>query len=250
MTELGVSHLEAVMDVLGGVNHDGLRRVLFGYLERALPGREGTVVDRLMTLDIDTARPILKILAAIRSQSAIDALRRLAGCVNPNLRCEAIAHLSQSPDQLRDELGQLCESPQPEVRFAALRTLAYHQVRSAGPVLVRRVQDASFHHLSPEERRELLNALSSLHAARAETLAIEVVGKHGLLVDEAVEQTRAICADLLGREAKSMAALEAVLAAAKRRWWNSATLRDAAGMAAENIAARLGKRITPSGEIQ
>ena len=250
MMELGASHLEAVMDIVGGVTHDGLRRVLFGYLESALPGREGLVVDRLMTLDVETARPILKILAAIKSQSAIDALRRLAGCVNANLRCEAIAHLSQSPEQLRDELTQLCDNPQPEVRSAALRTLAFHQVRSAGPVLVRRVQDPSFHQLALDERRELFNALSSLNASRAEAIAIEIVGKHGLLVDEAVEQTRAICADLLGREARSIEALEAVLTAAKRRFWNSAPLRDAATAAAENIAARLGKRITPGGEVQ
>jgi len=112
------------------------------------------------------------------------------------------------------------------------------------------VQDASFHQIPPEERRELLNALSTLNASRAEALAIEIVGKHGLLVDEAVEQTRAICADLLGREARSMEALEAVLTAAKRRFWNSAPLRDAATSAAEAIASRLGKRITPGGEIQ
>ena len=249
MLELSGAHLEAVMDVLSGVNHDGLRRILFGYLERTLPGREGAVVDRLMTLDLDTARPILKILAAIKTQSAEGALRRLAGCVNANLRCEAIANLAQSPDQLKDELGQLCENPQPEVRFAALRTLAFHQVRAAGPVLVRRAQDSSFHHLVPEERRELLDALHTLHAARAEALAIELINKHGLLADDALEGTRALCAELLGREARSIEALEAVMNATKRRFWNSASLRDVAVAAAESIAARLGKRITAAGEI-
>src|SRR6185436_567303 len=127
---------------------------------------------------------------------------------------------------------------------------AHHQVRAAGPLLVRRVSDASFHQLPGEERREFMDALYSLHPARAETLAIEIIQKHGLLPDDALDQTRAICAELLGREGKSMEALEAVIGATRRRPWNSGQLRDAALLAAEAIAARLGKRITASGEIQ
>ena len=166
------------------------------------------------------------------------------------LRCEATAHLASSPEQLRDELVKLADAPDPQLRFAALRTLAYHQVRAAGPLLVRRVSDPSFHQLPPEERRELMAALHSLHPARAESLAIEIVQKHGLLADDAVDQTRAICAELLGRESKSPEALDAVVGATRRRPWNSALLRDAAAIAAEPIAKRLGKRITASGEIQ
>jgi hypothetical protein len=41
-----------------------------------------------------------------------------------------------------------------------------------------------------------------------------------------------------------------VLAATKRRPWNSQGLRDKAQAAAEAIAARLGKRVTESGDIQ
>src|SRR6201999_1805451 len=123
-----------------------------GFLERNLPGRESESIDRLMTFDLDAARPILQILAAGKRPSATEALRRLAGCANPNLRCEATAMLAISPDQLRDELSQLAESAQPELRLAALRTLAHHQVRAAGPLLVRRVQDASFHELGVDER--------------------------------------------------------------------------------------------------
>ena len=64
----------------------------------------------------------------------------------------------------------------------------------------------------------------------------------GILVDDSVEQTRALMAELLGREASSQAALEAVENASKRRWWNSALLRDAATIAAEAIAAKLGQK--------
>jgi hypothetical protein len=47
-----------------------------------------------------------------------------------------------------------------------------------------------------------------------------------------------------------MEALQAVVAAGKRRPWNSQTLRDKAMAAAEAIAARMGKRLTESGDIQ
>ena len=49
-----------------------------------------------------------------------------------------------------------------------------------------------------------------------------------------------------------MEALEALASASKRGWLNrnSQALRDAAWAAANAIAARLGKRVTESGEIQ
>ncbi|WP_437677994.1 protein kinase domain-containing protein [Sorangium sp. So ce131] len=248
--KLGAEYLPVAMEIVGHVGHETLRRALFGYLERTLPGHEEGVVDALMTLDLDVARPILKMFATSRTQGALDALKRLSGCANAALRCEAIAHLAQSPEQIRDELLSLAEAAPPEVRVAALRTLAHHQVRAAGPLLVRRVQDSSFHQLTLDERREFLGALYTLNPARGESVAVETLQRHGLLADDAVEQTRCLSAELLGREARSQEALDAALAAAKRRPWNSQPLRDAAAAAAEAIAARLGRRIAPGGELQ
>jgi eukaryotic-like serine/threonine-protein kinase len=251
MTQLGPAHLDVVMDVISGIPHEGLRRMLYGYLERTLPGREGEVTDRLMMMDLDVVIPILKTFATTKKPTAIEALRKLSGCANANLRCEAVAQLAQTPDQLRDDLAKLAESPQPELRFAALRAMARHQVKAAGPVIVRRIQDSAFHQLSTDERKELLLALYTLHPLRAEQVSIEILGKHGLITtDEAQEDTRALTADLMGRNTSSMEALQALLGATKRRWWNSERLRDKATVAAEAIAAKLGKRISPSGDVQ
>jgi hypothetical protein len=249
LADVGVSHLEAVLDVLPAVSHEDLRKSLLGYLERVLPGNETLIAERTMAMELGVARPILRMLSAARSHGATEALRRLAGGGNPGLRCECIALLAPSPEQMRDELLALAEAPDPSLRSAALRTLASYQVRGAGPLLVRRVQDAAFHTLPIDERRELLDALHVLHPPRAEALAIELLGKHGLLSDDALDQTRVVCAEMLARTATSMEALEAVMGAGRRRPWNSAFLRDAAGQSAEPIATRLGKRITASGEI-
>ena len=251
VSALGPAHLDVVFDLVGAMPHEGLRKVLFGYLERILPGREAEVVDRVMTLDIDVARPILRILAAVKKPGATEALRRLAGCSIPMLRCEAIALLSTSPEQLKDELAQLAETGTPDLRIAALRTLAHHQVKPAGPLLVRRVQDATFHQLGIEERKEILGALYTLHPLRGEQVSLEILEKRGIFsTDDAVEQTRVVAAELLGRESRSMEVLQALLKEARRRWGNSPALREKTSAAAEIIAAKLGRRITESGEIQ
>jgi predicted Ser/Thr protein kinase len=249
VVELGGEHLDAVLAVINEVHHDGVRQTLFSFLERAVRGREAELAQRMPTLSIDTQRPLLRVLAQIRSAQSVAALQQLAQSPDANLRCEAIACLAQSPEQLHQELSRLAEAPEPNLRSAALRAMAHHQVRQAGPLLVKRVQEPTFNQLSIQERREILSALFSLNATRAEQLAIEIVQKHGLLVDEQLETTRALCAELLGQSARSMEALEAVLQATKRRWWNTQVLRDAATVAAEAIAHRLGRRIGANGEI-
>ncbi|NUP06397.1 MAG: protein kinase [Polyangiaceae bacterium] len=249
LNDLGTEHVNSIIGVLDQVQHERLRGVLFQFLQRAMAGRENEIAERIPGMSIETARPLLRLLAAIKTQGGWEALRRLATSPNPTMRCEATAYLAQTPDQLRDDLTKLTEAPNPELRQAALRTMAYHQVRAAGPLLVKRVQDPTFNQLPVPERRELLSALYALNPQRGEQIAVEIVQKHGLLVDDALEQTRALCAELLGQHAQNRDALEAVLQASRRRWWNTQPLRESALLAADAIANRLGLRISPAGEV-
>lgn len=114
---------------------------------------------------------------------------------------------------------------------------------------MKRVQDPTFNQLPIPERRELMSALYALNPQKGEQIAMEIVQKHGLLVDEALEETRALCAELLGQHAQGRDALDAVLQASKRRWWNTQPLREAALLAADSIAGRLGLRISPAGDV-
>ncbi len=246
----GPSHLDVALELVPSVTHEALRRVLYGYLERVLPGNEAAVVDRIMTYDLESARPLMKILATVRKPSSIDALRKLSGSANAALRCEALAQLAGSPDQLNNDLAQLAESPQADLRVAAIRTLAYHQVKAAGPLIVRKIQEPTFKALPVDERREMLTALFALHPVRAEALCMELLAKHGVFsTDEPLEQTRIIAAELLGKEARSMEPLQAVLGSGKRRPWNSQELRDRSMTAASAIAGRMGKKVTESGDV-
>jgi len=249
LAEFGNEHVSAVGDVIDQVQHEGLRQALFSFLQRAMAGREADIADRIPQMSLESARPMLKLLASIKTPGAVEALRKLAQATDPNLRCEAVAHAASTPEQLRDDLNRLVDAPNPELRQAALRAMANHQVKAAGPLLMKRVQDPTFNQLPVDERRELFTALYALFPQRGEQLAMEIVQKHGLLVDDDLELTRALCAELLGQHAKSQEALEAVLQAVRKRWWNTQLLRDAALVAAEAIAARIGRRISPAGEL-
>ena len=249
LSELGADHIMPVVSALDEVNHPNLKNVLLQFLQQAMTGRESEIADRIPGLSVESARPLLRVLAAANTQAAWDCLRRLASHQNATVKCEATAFLAQTPEQKREELGRLVENPNPEVRSAALRAMAFHQVRTALPLLVKRVQDPSFNLMAHTEKREILSALYALNAQKGEQLAMEIVQKHGLLVDDSLEQTRALCAELLGANAKTREALEAVLQAAKRRWWNTQPLREAALAAAETIAARSGFRISAAGEV-
>ena len=250
LAQIGPTHIDAALDVLEPAKHDALRRALLVYLERVLPGNEEQIAARLTTLDISVARPILRRMAAANTAGSVAALKHLSASPDPVLRCEVAASVARSPEALRDQLTQMAEQAEPEVRVAALRALVGHGVLGAAPRLTKRAQESSFHKLPEAERRELLAAIYSLDPERGEPVVIEIVQKHGLFVDEAVEQTRALAAELLGQRARSNEALQAVLAATKRRWWNTQPLRDAAARAAEAIGARTGKRVSAGGEGQ
>ena len=250
MEHLDGTCVEVAVAALPDIAHEAMRRGIYQYAERAMSGREERIADILLGFDPDTARPLMKALAASRREEAALALGKLTRAKNPALRCEAVALAAKSPDEMKDELMKLAEAPEPDLRSAALRTLGLFKVRAAGPLLVKRASDPAFQAVPVHEQREIFEAIFTLHPPRGEALAIELVQKHGIMPDEALDVTRTICAEILGREAKTEEALAAVTEAGKRRWWNGPALREAATKAAAAIAPRVGKRVPPAaGEV-
>jgi hypothetical protein len=249
MDSLDGACVEVATAALPEIANDAIRRGIYQYVERTFSGHEERLADILMGFDPETARPVLRAFAASKREEAAAALARVSRSRNPALRCEAVALAAKTPDELKDELMKLAVADDPDLRFAALRTLGVYKVRAAGPLLVKRASDAAFQAVPVAEQREIFEAIHTLHPPRMEALAIELVQKHGIMPDEPLDVTRTICAEMLGREAKSDEALAAVTEAAKRRWWNGPALREAATRAAAAIAARLGKRVPPPGEV-
>jgi serine/threonine protein kinase len=247
LPELGATQVPAALDLLGEIAQPAVRQSLLDLVDRAIVGAELAVAERIPSLEPELAFRLMRLVAGLRTPAAQQAFALLAASASPAIKCEAIALSASSPEQIRDQLAELVQSQDRDVRFAALRTLAGHQVRAAGPLVVMRMQDATFQQLAMDERRELFEALYQLNPSRAELLAIELVQKHGILADDKLDETRALCAELLGRSAASNEALEGVLAATKRWPWNTPPLRTVAQAAAEAIGARLGKSIPAAG---
>ena len=66
----------------------------------------------------------------------------------------------------------------------------------------------------------------------------------------ATDISRAVAADLLSKHGRTPEALDALLNAARKRWWNSPALRERALLAAQTLAPRLGKKVGPGGELE
>jgi hypothetical protein len=183
---------------------------------------------------------LLAILGRARTPASTAALARLAEAGDADLRVEAAALRAPSPDHVKLELGKLVEHDDPAMRLAALRAMAQRRIMDAGPVLVRRIEDPSFHDLSRDERETLLRALSTLNPTRAETLAAALLAPQGVLKRESREQTRVIAARYLADTARTPEGIAALEAAAKKSWLGSDEVRSIAEAGLAAAKARVG----------
>jgi len=177
-------------------------------------------------------------------------LQPLRTSPNTALRCEAIAQLAESKVALTDELMTLFQNDDKAVRWAALDTFVRHRVVSVGPGLVRLVEDGAFKERPLDDQQKVFEALHALHPPRTEALLSSLVSKHGLVANDALEQTRMLAARMLGEWAATEGALKALQGATHRRPWNSAPLREVCDHAARAIQARGQAGPSPTGASQ
>jgi serine/threonine protein kinase len=211
---------------------------ILDYIGRASVGEEEQVIGKLEAMNPLTTQLILARLLERGGERVKAMLQPLRTSPNTALRCEAIAQLAESQIGLTDELMKLFQSDDKSVRWAALDTFVRHRVVSAGPGLVRLVDDGQFKERALDEQQKVLEALHALHPPRTEALLSSLVSKHGLVPNEALEQTRMLAARMLGEWAETEGALKALQGAARRRPWNSAPLREVSEHAARAVQAR------------
>ena len=109
---------------------------------------------------------------------------------------------------------------------------------AAGPVLVRRIQSAELCALPADERRLLLRTLARLNPRRGEASPSSCSGRPSSSPRSRRGDARD-AAELLG-ETFSGEALAALKNAARKRWWNTAAVRNAAAAGAVAVGARRG----------
>jgi hypothetical protein len=199
--------------------------LLVRYVARVAPGNEQRLFELLPKL-----HPVLaqRLLATVLDQATPETkamARPLLRSSNAALRCEVLAHLADSSEQLSQALMPLFTGAEQQLRLAALDTFLRHRVLSAGPALVRAVQSEAFKLRPPDEQYRVFQAIFELNPARAERLLVSVAEQHGLMVDESLDQMRGAAVRLLSERCTSAEALAAVDAAARRRPWNSTGLR-------------------------
>lgn len=223
-----------------------LKEVLVPYVRKWSAGQEATLGSMLRRSGPEMGKILIELLGNLKTPLAQQAIE--SAFVNPNLEVKlaCLAHIGDAVgDRAREEIANLLDAPDVDVRQKTLELVAKLGVTPAGPVLVRRIQSDTFHDLSVDERRSWLTALHTLKASRAESVAIEVLTKRRLLSGDAVEQTRALAADMLAAQ-DTDEALKALDETLKQRWGTSAAVREAAQRAAATIRTRSAARARAS----
>ena len=244
----GPERLSFVVELMAGVRDEQTQSIMVNYLVRVSHGRELELLERMEALDPYLTQQVLQRMIARGGSEVQSLLEAQRNSENSALRCEAIALLAKSPMELTQELIALFGSTDKSVRWAALETFIRHNVRSAGPSLVRLVQDKSFRGRALDEQQKVFEALRAINPDRTERLLCEVVVTHGLRADAALDQTRALALRLLEVWARTPGAIAAAQDASSKRWWNTPELRAVAEQTAQALAARLaGGPSAPNG---
>jgi eukaryotic-like serine/threonine-protein kinase len=241
LSELGPEHFDAVLATTAHVEVEEVRPPLMKYLAHHARGNEQKLGALLADSQLGRARAILAILARLDTDAARRALKKAERNASAELRVEAVAvRAARSAGDLKEELTALSADADPAVRVAALRTMARHKLKEAGPALSQRIQSPIFHRLSAEERRLALDTLHSLSPIRAETVALEIASRNSMITRSSHDETRLVAIELLGRvsgEPKFAATLEELA----KKWTNAEPVRAAAADAARAIRARLAQ---------
>jgi eukaryotic-like serine/threonine-protein kinase len=237
------SMLELACGVHGTSRSEPLRSVLFAYITHWARGNEPRIGTVLETAPVELGVTLINLLASIQTPQAVAALEAARRSPHLAVRIEALTKVSSDrEDEVRVEVRKMLDDPSALARHDALELVAERGLIAAGPAIVLQIQAPAFHTLSVDERRQWLLTLNSLSPRRATTVCSEILKEHQLIPTEAVESTRVLCAELLAGVA-SPEALEAATEAAKKRWWNTAPVREAAERAIEQIKASIASGV-------
>ncbi len=240
--------LELACGCFGATRSDDLRKVTSGYVRHWARGNEARLGAVLESAPADTGLLIVGLLASVQTKDAARAIEHAAR--NPSLvvRIEGLSQLSsEQDDEVRAQVRKLLEDPVVAARMETLELVAQRGLVAAGPAIVLQIQAPAFHLLTTDERKKWLDCLVALSPRRALAVCVAILKEHQIVPTEAVEATRALAADVLADMA-SKEALEAAVEASKKRWWNTAPVREAAERAVRHITALIASGVEEPGQ--
>ncbi|MBI5531619.1 MAG: Hsp70 family protein [Deltaproteobacteria bacterium] len=228
--------------------HASLQESAIEFVSRRAAGREIALGEMLAQSRPEIALALIRVLRSIGTVPAIRAMNNALLSPHLEVRIEGLAALPEAPaERARDQLRQLIEDPDPEMRIQVLQMIMDRHVAAAGPILTWRVQQETFSSLPLGEQRLLFLAVAALNVRRADALAVEWLNKKALFSNNALDQTRALAAEYLATSDSEMA-YEALKEAAKRRILGSSAVRDIAESSIEVIMQRRSTRPPRPGE--
>lgn len=240
--------LELACGCYGATRSEDVRKVMFGYVRHWARGNEARLGTVLESAPAEIGVLLVGLLASLGTKEGARALEHASR--NPSLavRIEGLSNLSiEQEDEVRREVRKLLEDPDAVARMETLDLVAQRGLVAAGPAIVLSIQAPAFHLLTTDERKKWLDCLVALSPRRALGVCVAILKEHQIVPTENVEATRALAADVLAGMA-SKEALEAVTEAAKKRWWNTAPVREASERAARHIAALIASGVEEPGQ--
>ena len=240
LSALGAASVPSAIQSLAGLESPAVSQVVADHIEQHLPNHAEDVAGVLLSLSGETGYRLVRALADQALEIAEGPLRSLARQESSPLRIAAHAALDGAAHIGPAILEQL-DAPGWRARRVALRTMADFEVDGAAEALMRLIESPGFHGRSVEERIVSLATLANIERELAETAAESLVRKHGLLQDDALNETRVIAAEMLQASSRSTSAVEALRAVEAPMWWNPPHVREAARLARTAIETRLSE---------
>jgi HEAT repeat protein len=212
--------------------------VLLDYMVRFASGREAAFEPVLARGSPTLAIAALRGLSSLGTDEARGVLIKAFDNPHLEVKVSAIGFLPDAAaETVRSEVTRLLEDPSSEVRLSTLNVLSHLGSTAVGPVLVRRIQNVDLTTLSAQERKLLLDTLVRLSPRRGSEIAIEILDATQMIPTQGPEETRAIAAEVLG-SVNSDAVEQALERAARKRWSNSAPVREAAARSLETLRSQ------------
>lgn len=236
---LGPEHLTPLVPHLHQLSETSLQRAVFQWLEQVSPGQESLLGQLLPAADAALGLALVETLGRRETEAGRQAMMSASSNRHSVVRLEALGFLNAGESGPRVEIRPLLEDPDPQIRLAALKIMARHRIRHAGPSLVMRIRTPEFDELPVEERRQCLETLHALDPGRTESLALDLLRSRRFLSSDAHEQSRELAAELLGQISRDAETVKYLREEGQARWKNSHRVRQAAQIAIQRIERRL-----------
>jgi hypothetical protein len=240
-TMSGTTSVPMMLEALG-IGDPALRAALLKRLERVGDGHEDEIADLLPTASLELGMGLVRVLQTIGTPAAHEGLQKGTSSQVPIVRIEALAALDPNSERLHAEIRSLLAAPDAKARMDGLVALEAFKIKAADGALAARIRSPSFDVLSVDERRQALTTLAALAPARAEKVALALLADQRRVSPQEHEPTRELACETLGRVGDSKEAKDALEAVAKSSVRTTESVRKAARLALESIAARDGGR--------